>query len=97
MTMSLIDQIWPTNVYPKAQKWDRQACGVNSEGTTPVYGPYPPMPRPELGDQAGEFHEVMFRTWFAQRFPFSVYDVYVRRRFMFIEPTPGTFSWEEVP
>jgi hypothetical protein len=91
-----IDTIWPANISPP-QKWDARACGVNSNGTTPVYGPFPSMPRLELGDRCGEFHEVRFQTWYAQLFPFEVYAIFVRRRFMLIEPTPGSLTWEEVP
>lgn len=91
-----IDTIWPANVFPQPMKWEDRECGVNSSGTSPGYGPFPSMPRLELGDRCGEFHEVRFRTWYAQRFPFQVCEIFVRRRFKLIEPTPGNLTWEEV-
>jgi hypothetical protein len=92
-----IDQIWPPSAFPKPKGWDEMACGINSNGAQPVYGPYPRAPRLELGDQSGEFFETRHRTYIADVMPFRVSTIYVRRRFKLIEPTPGTLSWEEIP
>lgn len=90
-----IDILWPVNVMGKPNDWEPMRCGVNSEGTQPIYGPFPKLPRAELGDQTGERHEVFFRCWYAQQFPFGVYQIHVRRTFRLTEPTPGVLEWVE--
>lgn len=90
--------IWPLSFGHSAlaNGWDEMACGVNSDAQQPVYGPFPRLPRAELGDQTGEFCEVRFRTWYAHMLPFGVHVIHVCRRFKLTEPTPGVLEWVEL-
>lgn len=94
-----IELIWPLSFGhgPLAHGWDEMACGVNSDATQPVYGPFPRLPRAELGEQTGERCEVRFRTWYAQTMPFGVSTIHVCRCFRLTEPAPGVLEWVEEP
>jgi hypothetical protein len=93
-----VELIWPKNFghAELAFGWNEMACGVNSGGSQPVYGPFPRLPRVELGEQTGEFCETRFRAWRAQTRPFGVRVIHVCRRFQLTEPTPGVLEWAEI-
>lgn len=94
-----VELIWPNNFGHGALAfgWNEMACGVNSGGSQPLYGPFPRLPRAELGDQTGERHEVRFRAWYAHTKPFGVHVIHVCRSFRLTEPVPGVLEWVEEP
>lgn len=62
--------------------WDWVNCGRNSDGFNPVYGPFPALPRPELGDRCGASHIVFFWTWHRELGPLGgTVKVAMRRTF----------------